>query len=107
GPGPDDVRIAGKDRERAETAVRLLAEDVLPHQALAGRLPDAAARRADVQHRWILRVDLDVVDASARHRRTDVAEVQLVEGRARGLSVGARRRLGAGRREQSQREQDG
>src|SRR4030095_1212860 len=60
--GPDDLRVAFEDRERAEGVVGLTAEDIGPGDALVGRLPDAAGGRGDVDDRGILRVDLQVVD---------------------------------------------
>jgi hypothetical protein len=72
-----------EDRQRAEGVVVLRAEDVLPGDALVGGLPDAARCGADVQDGRILRVDLQIVDASARGRGADVAEMQRVEGSER------------------------
>ena len=90
GARPDDARVGLEDRERSERVVRLLGEDVLPRDALVRRLPDAAGCGADIQNRRVLGVNLQIVDASARRRRTDVAEVQRVKWRAHGLDVGMR-----------------
>src|SRR5439155_18431452 len=90
--GPDDSRVAVEDRERAERAVRLLAEDVLPGEPLVRGFPDAARRRSDVQNRRILRVDLEVGNASAGGGGADVAEVERVERRARPLRLRQRGR---------------
>ena len=99
GPCPDDPRVALEDRQRAERVVGLPAEDVLPGDALVGGLPDAAAGRAQIEDGGILRIDLEIVDAAASRRRTDVAEVQPVERAAGPAGYCARMRAGDGRRE--------
>ena len=79
--GPDDLRVAGEDREIAEGVVGLAVEDRRPERAVVRRLPDAARGRGDVDGRGILRIDLDVVDATAGGGWADRAEVQGVERR--------------------------
>ena len=79
GASPDDLRIALENRQRPERIVGLPAEHVLPGDTVVDRLPDAAGRGAYVQNGGVFRIDLDVVDASAAGRWTDVAEVQRVE----------------------------
>src|SRR5262249_2846100 len=82
GSCPDDPRVAFKDRHRAESVIRLFAEDVLPCHTLVGGLPDSSCGSGCIQDGRILRVDLQIVDAPTRCRGADAAEVQSVEGRA-------------------------
>src|SRR5262245_43763315 len=95
GAGPDNLRIALEDRERAEGVVRLGAEHILPGDTVVDRLPDAAARGSYIQDGRILRIDLEIVDASAGGGWPDVAESKVIEGpagRTTGLGQYPRRR---------------
>ena len=74
---PHDLRIGRVDRDRADRLHRLLVEHRLERRAAVGRLPDAAARGADVQQR--LAVDVaasDGGDAAAHRGRADVARAE-------------------------------
>src|SRR5262249_56501999 len=68
---------------------------------------DAAGRGGDVEDRRILRIDLQVVDASARRGGTDVAEVQRVERRPSALRARAGGRERDEESERGQRDDEG
>src|ERR1019366_5706661 len=88
--GPDDLRVSREDRERTERVVGLVAEDILPRDAVVRALPDAPARRAHIEDRGISRIDLQVVDAAAGCGGADRTKVQGGERRRGGPGLRAR-----------------
>ena len=111
---PEDVGVAGVERQAADRVRPLPVEDRLPGRAGVGRLPHTARARRDVPGVRSLRIDDDVRDATRHQCGTDAAELQTAEelgvearlfsfviGRCRGvLRRGRRGADGEGRDEQ-------
>src|SRR5262249_53295103 len=88
---PDGLRVRGIEGDRADRLHRLLVEDGLERGAAVHRLPDTAARGADVED-GLATVDVrgDGGDAAAHRGGADVARADAgddagVDGRRRGL----------------------
>ena len=87
----DDVRIRGRDRDRADRAGRLLIEDRLPGAAVVVGLPHSAIHRADVEDIRLAGNAGDRARASAA-KWADVAPMHLGEERRIDLLGGRRAR---------------
>src|SRR6185436_5301395 len=81
GAGPDRLRILRIDGDRADRLRARLVEDGLERRAAVDRLPDAAARRADVEGEALSFAHaVERGDASAHHRGADVARAESGDG---------------------------
>ena len=75
GADPDHIRIRGRDRHRADREHRLLVENRIESDAVVARLEDAARAQPDIEDGRIARIDRDIRDAAAHHRRPDRARL--------------------------------
>ena len=74
----NDLRIGGRDHDRADRSGGLLIEDRLPGASIVGGLPDAAVHRADVEHVRLARDTAQRTSTSAA-KRADVAPAHFGE----------------------------
>src|SRR5205814_703137 len=81
GADPDVLVVRRIDRDRADRLRRLVVKNRLEREAGIGRLPDAAARRADVDRRRRVGGAVDRRNAAAHDRRTDRARAKTAERR--------------------------
>ena len=67
-PNPDNIRIAGRDRDCTDRLHRLLVENGIKGHAVIARLKQATSRKPDEKHCRIARINRDIGNATA-HRR--------------------------------------
>ena len=71
GSDPNHIGIRWRNGDSANRERRLLVENRIERNAVVARFENAAVSEADVKHKRIARIDRDVGDATAHHRRAD------------------------------------
>ncbi|MYK68333.1 MAG: hypothetical protein F4020_01825 [Gammaproteobacteria bacterium] len=111
GPDPEDVRVRGRERERAHRVRAVAVEDGLEGGPVVGRLPQPAGREAHEVGVRVVRMHGQVVDPSPLPERPDVAprkraQQRMVGGVDGGVGVLGRAAFGQQGHRREQREAD-
>src|SRR6185295_6585513 len=78
-PDPNHIRIRWCNRDRSDRKRALLIEDRVERDTVIAGFENAAVREPHIKNRRVPRIDRDVGNPSAHHRRTDPAYFEIFE----------------------------
>ena len=79
GADPNRIGIRWRNGDSANGERRLLVENRIEGYTVVIRFENAAVSEADVENKWIARIDCDVRNTAAHHRRADCARLEVFE----------------------------